>query len=235
MKRVLVLALVALFFGGSVALAGPFGPAKPVMKGGQFSLGPGIHVYSAEWENEGIDVEQVNGFAQAGFGITDNVEIYGQLGAADLNIEGIFDDEDFEDGYLPFGTLGFRALLTDRRPIAMGIFAQGSYFFDTYEDSGLIDGTPAKLEFNSMYELNGGIALHTEIEGALLYFGPFFFVREVDLDVSSATSDSGTVEEDSNFGGFVGIRWPLKNGMNIELEGQYRTKASVGGSIQYVF
>lgn len=232
MKNLLVLASAILLCFSSISFAGQFGPAQPGMKQGQFSLGPGFFAYKGELDGD-AKTSQSQAHAQAGFAITNNLEIYGQLGAADLTVEKVFDGQDFEDGFRPFGTLGFRALLTDRQPIGMGIFAQGSYF-DTFEDKGTFNGTAGTtVEFDQSYELSGGIALQTMIEGALLYGGPFFYTREGDVKIAGVGTSS--VEEQGNFGGFLGIRWPLLEGVNFELEGQLKTKASVGGSIQFVF
>ncbi len=231
MKKLLTLLTVTFICCSNIALAGPFGPAQPGIKQGQFSLGPGFLLYNGEWDGD-VKSKQSQVFAQAGFGITDKVELYGQFGAADLEVEKVFDGDDFKDGFRPFGSLGFRALLTDRQPISMGVFAQGT-FFDTYEDKGPFNNIPnTKVEFEQAYEISGGIALQTTIEGALLYGGPFFYTREGDVKVGGTTS---TVEEQGNVGGFVGIRWPLLDRINIELEGQLKTKASVGGSVQFVF
>lgn len=231
MKKLVVLATVILISCSSFAFAGPFGPAQPGLKQGQFSLGPGFFSYNGELDGD-VKTKQSQAYAQAGFGITNNLEIYGQVGSADLEIEKVFDGQDFKDGFRPFGSIGFRALLADRQPIAMGIFAQGTYF-DTYEDKGTFNGIAGtKVEFDQTYEISGGIALQTMIEGAVLYGGPFFYTRESDVIIGGV---SDTVEEQGNFGGFLGIRWPLQNRVNIELEGQVKTKASVGGSIQFVF
>lgn len=232
MKKTLATALGFLLCFCSISVAGQFGPAQPGMKQGQFSLGPGLFGYKGELDGD-AKASQIQAYAQAGFGITNNLEVYGQVGAADFAVEKVFDGKDFEDGFRPFATLGFRALLTDRKPIGMGIFAQGSYF-DTFEDKGTFRGTAGTtVEFDRSYELSGGIALQTMIEGALLYGGPFLYTREGDVKISGVGTSS--VEEQGNFGGFLGIRWPLLEGVNFELEGQVKTKASVGGSIQFIF
>ncbi len=233
MKRVLIWALGLVLICGSASFASQFGPAEPGVKKGQYSLGAGIFRYSGESEGD-VDTRQTQAYAQAGYGIAENWEVYVQVGAADLEVENAL-DKDFDDDFMPFGTLGVRALLFDRQPVAMGVFLQGSYFSD-YEDSGTFGGQSAKLEIDQSYEVNAGFALQTVLEGAILYAGPFLYLREADLTLTTASGPaSGDLEEDGNLGGFVGIRWPLKNGLNIELEGQIKTKFSAGGSIQYVF
>lgn len=229
MKRVL-LAACGLLLAQGVAFAGLFGPAQATGKKGEFSFGPAIVVYSGELDNS-TDFQQTQAYVQLGYALTDKAEIYLQGGAADFTVENVFDDDDFEDGFRPFGAVGFKALLIDRKPLGIGIFAQGTLFSD-YEDKDFLGGNDTKVELTSMYEVAGGIVLQSILDGAILYGGPYFFMREGDFEIAT---DSGSFEEDSNFGGFIGMRWPLRNGINIDLEGHVRTGVSIGADILYNF
>jgi hypothetical protein len=230
MKRFLVLAVCIWFAMTGMAMAALFGPVQPAGKSGTLSFGPGIMAYSGEFEGD-VEFEQILAYLQAGYAFTDNFEIYLQGGAADLTVDGLFGNNDFEDGFRPFGAAGFKALLADRKPVAIGIFAQGSYFSDYKDNQG-----GAKFEFTDNYEVAGGVAFQGEVEGAVLYGGPFFFMRETDAQrITPPPFASDTVEEDGNFGAFIGVRWPLKSGVNVELEGQYRTDFSIGANILYRF
>lgn len=226
MKKVLILTVVLMLSCSSAALAtGLFGPAQPQGKAGTVSLGPGLLAYTGEWNGDS-KAEQIQAYAQLGFSLTDNFEIYLQGGAADLQVES------FDEGYRPFGTLGFKLLFTDSKPVNVGFFAQGSYF-DDYKGSG---SSNQSLTFTKNWEADGGLVLQTMIEGALLYGGPFFYAREGDVDVENATiNTSSSYEEQGNFGGFLGIRWPLKSGINIDIEAQYKTEFSGGGAIHFLF
>lgn len=222
MKRRLKLALLCLLFSGAAAEAAHLGPAQPLTNRGEFSLGSGFFYYSAEWDGD-VDATQSLAYVQAGYGILPNTEVYVQLGGANLEI----DDSEFEDGYRPFGTVGVKAMLLERDPVSMGAFLQGSYFAD-YEDE-----TPGgELSVESSYEINGGLALQTVLEGATLYGGPLFYIHEGDVSLAGR---SGSFEEQGNLGGFIGIRWPLKNRMAIDLETHLKTGVSVGGAFHYIF
>jgi hypothetical protein len=223
MKR-LILACALLLFS-IPAFAGHFGPAEPLAKPGNFSLGTGIFFYSAEWEDD-VDVEQIQPYVQAGLGIAPNWEIYTQLGASDIDLDA--NGGGFEDGYRPFATVGIRGLFTKRTPVGFGAFVQGTYF-SSWEDTDPVFGD---VEIEKSYEINGGLVLEGEIEGAILYGGPVFFLRDSDV---KAAGVSDSIEEDSNFGGFIGIRWPLKNGLAVELETQIKTDISAGGAIHFIF
>lgn len=233
MKRVFALVVSMLLLGGGVAFAGTIGPAKPETGSGQFSLGPGFLYYSGNWDSH-TNFKQNQVYAQAGYGITDNLEIYLQGGAADLNIKKLFDSSNFEDGFRPFGTLGIKGLFASRKPISIGFFAQGSYF-SNYKDTGVIGGNTVKANIKKDYEIDGGLILQTTIEGATLYGGPLFYTHKADVELSAATAATASFEEQGNFGGDLGIRWFLDNGIRIDLETQVRTSASIGADILYIF
>lgn len=226
-----LLAVCCLLLAQGLAFAGLFGPAQATGKPGEFSFGPGIAVYSGDLDND-TDFQQTQAYLQLGYALTSNFEIYVQGGAADLTVEDLFDRDDFEDGFRPFGALGFKALLIDRKPLGIGIFAQGTLFSD-YDDQGLFNGLPAEVELKGMYEVAGGVVFQSVLDGAILYGGPYFFMREGDFDFTG--QPSGSFEEDGNFGGFIGMRWPLRNGINVDLEGHVRTDVSIGADILYNF
>jgi hypothetical protein len=233
MKSVL-LAVCVLLLVQSLAFAGLLGPAQPTGKKGEFSFGPGLVVYSGELDND-LDFQQTQVYAQLGYALTDKAEIYLQGGAADLTVDDLFGSDDFEDGFRPFGAFGFKALLTDRKPLGIGVFAQGTIFSD-YDDQRAVGGIPTKVEFTSAFEVVGGVVLQSVLDGAILYGGPYFFTREGDVDFTiGPLQGSGSFEEDGNLGAFIGMRWPLRNGINVDLEGHLRTDFSIGADILYNF
>jgi len=229
-----LLAVCGLLLANGLAFAGLFGPAQSTGQKGEFSFGPGLVVYSGELD-DGFDFQQAQAYVQLGYALTRNVEVYVQGGAADLTVEDIFARDDFEDGFRPFGAVGCKALLVDHKSLGIGAFAQGTIFSD-YDDQGTIGGVPTKVELTKSFEVVGGVVLQSVLDGAILYGGPYFYTREGDVDVTvGSLKSSGSFEEDGNFGGFVGMRWPLRNGINIDLEGHVRTGVSIGADVLFNF
>lgn len=219
--HLMAISLAFLLITSTPALAAQFGPAQPVTNQGELSVGVGFLYHQADWERN-LDVTQTRVYAQLSYGLLRNWEIYGQLGAADLEIDNT-PVRDFSDGFRPFAGGGIRGLLVERRPVTLGAFVQGAVFSEFKDGNRRVE---------DQYEINGGFALQTVLEGAILYGGPFFYLHRSDVTVPGF---SGRVDEDGNLGGFIGIRWPLKNGTAIELEAQVKTKASVGGALHFVF
>lgn len=228
MIRSLLLTLALCLFA-IPAFAITFGPPQPETKGGEVSFGPGFFFESGDLD-DGTDFESTQGYVQLSIGLADSVQIYLAGGGADLTVEAIddFDKEDFEAGYQAFGGAGIKILLHDTKEFGFGVFAQGAYF-DDYEDTK--GGTI--VEVTSQFEVSGGFGLQTEIEGALLYGGPFFSLREA--DVARDGADAGNFEEDDGFGFFAGIRWPVKENFHIGIEAQKRSGVAGGGTLSYTF
>jgi len=223
MMKKLLFMVTCLLLIGSTAFATNFGPASPGVEPGQMAFGAGYFHYNGDLDIE-VDARQSMPYVQLNYGLSQGWEVYGQLGAADIEID------DFEDGYRPFAAAGLKMLITERPTFNLGAFVQGTYFSD-YDDSQ--NGITVDIE--SSYEADLGLTFEKEIEGAVLYGGPVLFIREGDISVSGATNASDDYEEDSNFGGFVGIRWELKDGIIIDLEGQYKTGLSGGADVLFKF
>ncbi|MBE0596486.1 MAG: hypothetical protein IH614_04385 [Desulfuromonadales bacterium] len=235
MQRVLVLVITLLVFA-TPALAGQFGPATPLVQPGQFALGLGVFSYSDDWDFEAFttDARQTQIFTQATLGLFSRWESYLRLGLADLRVDGAIGGSSFRDDYQPYGTVGIKGLFRQGSYLDFGGFAEGSYFMD-YEDSA----GSAKLEVDDALAVNAGLIFQMEIEGALLYAGPFFHYREADFSYrnpgGTPAAFSGTAESDSNFGGFLGIRWPVAKDLAIEAEVQLRDKVSAGAAVSFLF
>jgi hypothetical protein len=221
---------------GQLLAAGLFGPSSPISKTQPLSFGPAIFFYNGEMDN-GLTMRQTQPYGQLSYALTKRLEIYAQGGVADLKVEDFyFQGADLEDGYRPFGAFGFKYLLSDRQPFGLGFFARGAVF-SKYEDTAIIDGNRHRAEVSDTFTVDGGLILQTVIEDAYIYGGPLFFLREGDINrsVNNGPTLASSFEEDSNFGGLVGIRWPLKNDISIDLEAQYRTRLSGGAAIHFSF
>ncbi len=230
MKRIIVLAIAALHLGAGLALAAPFGPAEPQTRPGQVSLGVGVFEFADRWDfridnlgTEEADVRQTHSFAQLSVGLFPQIEGYARLGMA--NLRGDLRDT----GFAPYGTLGLKGIGYRGKYLDVGGFVEGSYFSDyTAEEDGL------RIEIDNSYTINAGVAFQREVEGALLYAGPFWHYRNGDF-TSNDPDLSGSYRAGKNFGGFAGIRWTPVYDILIEAEIQYRDKLAGGVTISFLF
>jgi len=235
MKKLLLMMLVVLMGMEGTCLAMTIGPATPLGKQGDFTLSAGAYFASLDLEGN-VEASQRLGFLQGDFAFTDNCGFYLQAGTADLDAKNVFGGSGrFESDNQLFGTAGLRGKLKDFGAATLGAFAQGTWF-DDFEDSATVGSTQTTVTFEGNYQYLAGLVVQGELEGAILYGGPFGYARKGDVTIAvPGSSAKASYEEDGNLGGFLGIRWPLQNGVTFELESQLRTRVSVGGTVSFTF
>ncbi len=236
MRKLLFFAIIFCVLNAAPVFAGQFGPAQAQVRPGQFALGAGAFRYSDNWDFSKFssDAVQTQLFIQGELGLFPNWETYLRLGAANLDVDGILGGSDFRDDFVPYATLGLKGLIHRGKYLDFGGFVEGSYF-DEYTD----ESSTAKVIIDQGIAMNAGVTFQKELEGALLYGGPFFHFREGDFWFVSknapAKSFSSTYEENQNFGGFLGIRWVAYKDIVVETEFQLRENLSAGAALSFLF
>ncbi|MDP3048483.1 MAG: hypothetical protein Q8N12_03510 [Thermodesulfovibrionales bacterium] len=98
-------------------------------------------------------------------------------------------------------------------------------------------------------EINLGVGLQGKIGDVIIYGGPVAYWVKNKTEwagklgagtVYTATGTntyvvSTTYKEKGNIGGFAGVRVPLSKSLNLEVEGQYKSRFSMGGALTYSF
>jgi len=259
---VFIASIIMLFVVGSMAYAGQFGPPEPAAKEGKDSVGIGYFSYSAKWKPnkteggwETSKVTQNQAYLQLGYGFVKNWEAYMRVGGADAKLTKIFDTtagnpnlsgfkSDFKDNYQPFGTIGIKGVFNLSQSFGIGPFFQGSFYFSykddtTGTDTGVNATQKAKVKNNSA-DINLGLGLQGKIGQTIIYGGPVAYWRKAkvywtETGAGIAGSDAVTFKEKNNIGGFAGIRIPLSKSLNLEIEGQQKSRFSMGGALTYSF
>ncbi|MFH1014895.1 MAG: hypothetical protein V1762_03130 [Nitrospirota bacterium] len=260
-KLILAIAIAAIFLTSSMVYAGQFGPPEPAAKEGKVALGLGYFYSSAkvkpnntaDWKEEKISQNQT--YLQLSYGVIKRWEVYLRAGGADLKVKNILDDpnitnsgpKDFKDGLKPFGTLGVKGLLYENQSFGIGPFVQAT-LYSSYKDEwtlnelGWSDQGYVKAKIKKPSEINLGIGLQGKIGEAIIYGGPVAYWTKIKVEgevanitVGYAESVSTTFKEKNNVGGFAGVRLPLGKGLNFEVEGQYKSRFSMGGALTYSF
>ena len=251
MKRIIVAALSACLLFSTTAGADVFGPASPAAKPGVLTLGGGLTSNAFSYEVDALNfnprkAKQVQGYLQLGYAPSANCETYLRLGMADLRVDNaILASRDFKADYEPYGTLGIKGLLRKNPNFDLGVFLQGSYFGD-YSDTIYVSSQPATLKLEKSWEANVGLVLQKELDGGILYGGPLAYIRKGDAFTSfpdvrpgatpgTFVTSAGSFEEDGNFGGLLGVRWPLKNGVTFDFEAQLKSEVSGGAAVTFPF
>jgi len=116
----------------------------------------------------------------------------------------------------------------------IGLTVQMTWF--STEDT--VDGI--ELDFNDVYDLQVAVGPTFDMGGWKLYGGAYFYMLEGDLDVSVAgLGFSGVtvdIEEDDNYGGFVGAQFSLHEKADLIVEyAQGNDHYGLGLSVGYRF
>ena len=203
---------------------------------------------------------QNQAYLQLGYGLAKNWEAYLRVGAADDKAAPGFETtdrsgikSDFKDGYKPFGTIGVKGVFNISNSFGIGPFFQAS-LYSSYEDStsGRVSTGSSEtqtVKVKNPKEINLGIGLQGKIGETIIYGGPVAYWVKNKTEwagklgagtVYTATGTntyvvSTTYKEKNNIGGFAGIRIPLSKSLNLEVEGQLKSRFSMGGALTYAF
>ena len=248
---------MTLTIHGMAVGGGPFGAPQPIAREER-----GLHTAIGYWYHEdgyknGTEyiIRQNQVYSEAGYGTQNRWDIYARLGVSDLKIPDAFSssnaltttsNNDFEENWKFFGTLGAKGYYPFNKTFGIGAFVQGTYFFQSFTDkiSGTNNGTPctAMLRVENLWDVNFGIGFQATVPyGIRLYAGPYVYYSEATASLSAnipglrfATADT-TIKNKTNAGGFAGIDLPLAKGFRMNVEGQYSERFSAGGAITYTY
>jgi len=257
LRIIAISVFLALAVHGIAAAGGPFGPPQPIAR-----EAGGLHTAIGYWHQEdryknGAEfvTRQDQVYSEAGYGAQNRWDIYGRIGVSNLKIQDTFSsssplttisNNDFDENWKFFGTLGAKVFYPFSKTFGMGAFVQGSYSFNSLKDdvSGTNGGTPyrAVLSVNDLWDVNFGIGFQATVPyGIRLYAGPYVYYSEATASLSTnvpglqfSTADT-SIKNKTNAGGFAGIDLPLAKGFRMNVEGQCSERFSAGGAITYTY
>jgi len=236
----LIVVFVAASLSGSTAFAvAPVGPPTAGLKTGQFSVGfDYAHSeidFDIDWKSDfvsGIPKSKAEGMksdaylAKFGYGIGDNWEFYGFLGAA--NSRGKIKDEgglidgsiDFDGGHNFSGGFGAKWTFLKEEKLSWGTvyqmsWSQGndSYLFDL-SDYGF--GTAEVDSDFKSFDIFLAIGPTYEMGNWRIYGGPalYYYNSDIDIEYLDTTIVKGEVDE-AMFGGYAGTEIDLDASSSI--------------------
>ncbi len=249
-KRILLLVVflmgVGLWSSSTLALA-PIGPPKASLEQGQYSAGIEYSFSEMDIEVSGYgltatqkDVESNMVFANLGYGIVPNLEAFVRLGAANAETEGFSGDTQFAYGF------GTKATFFQEGDLIWGGLFQMSWF-NSEDTVNLVafGHTFTGTQEIDAYEIQIAVGPTYEIEGLSIYGGPFLHLVGGNYDVSGTVTgpivnESGSlsfdVEQESEFGGFVGAQFDIAENASLCVEYQLTGDASaIGAGIVWRF
>lgn len=200
--------LIILCATGSVLALGPLGPTTTTMRQGQWEIGFAYTESEQDIELDDAaeleDVELSSALGRVAVGLaTNRAEVFGLFGLAE------YEQEDNEDD-LAVG-VGTRITATSEKELNWGIVAQ----IIRYE----VDLPDTELRLN---EIQVGIGpTWRPCRCFVLYGGPMlhFLFGKFDYDFG----DDDDIDEDTFFGGYLGVGTELFEHLTLNVEGQVTT------------
>lgn len=228
MKRVII-TIVVLFASPAWSLTF-MGPTTSNIEVGQSGIGLEYSNSDLDIRLDGygvsatIDMEATAYFARLLFGVADGAEISVRLGVSEI-------EEDFPDGFssgneFAWG-VGTKLTFAESGPLAVGAVFQLTSFAG--DDSAIVGPYLVEGEFDA-FEIQVAVGPTYRIDSLCIYGGPLLHFIQGDLDGSiGALSLSFDVEQESEFGGYVGMGWQIAENSSLNVEYQFTNDAKVVG------
>ena len=192
------------------------GPPMAELEQGQNGLGLNLSYSEMDIEESALgltdtlkDVESFSYLVNLGYGVTDNWDFFVRLGLTDIE----YDDIDF-DGSSEFAYgFGTKATFIQQDSVVWGGLIQILWL----ESDDDILGIDVEIDY---YEIQIAFGPTYEVNGTSIYGGPFlhFIDGDIDYGILGIKSD---IEQESEFGGYIGLNAELAENTNWQIELQF--------------
>ena len=216
MRRAVI--IIAVLFGSPAWALTYMGSPSSNVKQGELFLG-------FDYSNSEVDFEFSNGgsrgilddvdidlyMGRAGIGIFDGLEIFGRFGVGEIEALGN------ESAWVA----GTRATIAESDDVSWGVLFQ--LLSLQADEPGNIGGATLNGDFDIYeYQLAIGPTFNNTV-----YFGPFFHFIDGDADL--AGYGLVDIEQEDEFGLFIGVFWELGDNTTLKIEFQGTDDAKMGG------
>ncbi len=232
------------------------GPPEPMARYGNWSVAVGGFYYEDKLITKSPTVfantKTVQNrlyfeYVEATYGFQRNWEVYAQAGDVDVRVKRAFEYEDFQDTKRPFGLVGLRGSVYQNGRFSFGPFIQATIYSD-YDSRlsgiGTVNGQSvnftADIHYQNPWDATAGVSAVFREKRFAVYGGAFGYVYRVKIDgpIQSTTFNGNLriyYQEETNVGGYVGLRLLLPEGFSAGVEAQYRERYSFAVSLHKSF
>lgn len=189
------------------------GPPVAELEQGQKSVGFNISYSEMDLNVNSSSLDDVETFsylANLGYGVSDEWDVFVRLGLTDT------EQEDF-DGSAEFA-YGFGTKYTFMQQDSMSLGGLFQILWSEADDT--IAGTKYEVDY---YEIQIAVGPSFDYGGMSIYGGPFLHFVDGDFKVSGL--GSADLEQDSEFGGYVGLNAELAENTDCQIEFQITADA----------
>ena len=217
-KKIIIILVAVLCFSAPSFGLSFMGPPKASLNQGQFGVGVNYSYGEMDLEFDfplGIPSETEKAetsmiFADIGYGIVDQAEVFGRVGVVETEID------DFDSGFEFAYGFGTRITITEQDAITWG----GLFQIGWLEGDDTVLGEDVEVD---VYEIQIAVGPTYEAENVRIYGGPFLHLVDGDLEVMSI--DVADIEQESEIGGYIGGQFDLAENTNASVEFQFTADA----------
>jgi len=170
------------------------------------------------------DIEHDTLFARLGAAPFDKTELFVRLGMSEVGEMG----NEFVWG------AGFKATVFDSSPAPWGVLFQITHAEG--DESDIVAGFLFSGDLD-IYEMQIAVGPSYKEGNVCVYGGPFLHFINGDADISVAGQKfSHDIEQESEFGGYIGLSAEIAENVNISFEGQFTSDATafgVGATVKF--
>ena len=188
------------------------GPPMAELEQGQKCVGFNLSYSEMDLEEKALglsatleDVESFSYLVNLGYGVSDGWDFFVRLGLTDIEYEDFNGSSEFAYGF------GTKATFSQQDSMTLG----GLFQILWSEADDTILGIKTDVEY---YEIQIAVGPTFDYDGLSIYGGPFLHFVEGEIDYAGVvTSD---IEQESEFGGFVGAQFDLAENASCCVEYQ---------------
>jgi hypothetical protein len=252
LRRLALALLIAVLVNPNAFALGPIGPSTTDILAGEFEFGIDYSKSTIDVElNNGKWTEWLNGafhnageaqtfkitdfemskiYANLGYGILDNCELFLRLGTVDTKFgDSIWEDGEKFDSKTHFSfCIGSRATFYEDGDFKLGRLIQVSWANMDGDLKAPQWDTADPIDLDLMEVLIAVGPTYQFAERASIYGGPFLYFADGDITdkFSETTEEGGTltseyswdIDESSNFGGYIGLNMEIAQSTFFNIE-----------------
>lgn len=180
-------------------------------------------------EKNDFDTDMNLTMLRVGFGLTDFLEVFGDVGAC---------YDDFEDFNLAYGGGARLNLFEVKTGSLRGLYTalQADYHKGKLDTGYQSIGGNRFTKNADWWDFTGKGEIGFTRNRFAVYVGGTYFVYREDTDRhSTSVKFEDDLEEENNFGAYGGLSVHLTPGLLVNVEGQVFTQSSITGAIEYRF
>ena len=200
------------------------GPPKAELEQGQKSVGFNLSYSEMDLKVDSVSLDDVESFAylvNLGYGVSDEWDFFIRLGLTDTEQEDFDSSAEFAYGF------GTKATFSQQESVTWGGLLQ-ILWSEANDD---ILGLDVEIDY---YEIQIAFGPTYNVGGISIYGGPFLHFVDGDFKVSGL--GSADIEQESEFGGFVGAQFDLAENTSCSVECQLTGDAwAIGTGIVWRF